>query len=175
VSEPGRRRAAAPGTQPTSGVSITPDFRLVLGEKASTRATWTCGPSTTEVRGAAHEATAPTRRRPPAVAVEDVHKSYGDLKAVDEGEFFDILGPNGAGKTTTPEIVEGLREPDSGNGDAAGETPWPRDPRLLPRIGMLDVRVRGKGVEELIVSSAVLIGFTLVIGFIASRVFRWED
>jgi hypothetical protein len=56
-----------------------------------------------------------------------------------------------------------------------GETPWPRDPRLLPRIGMLDVLVRGKGVEALIVSSAVLIGFTLVIGFIASRVFRWED
>jgi ABC-2 type transport system permease protein len=41
--------------------------------------------------------------------------------------------------------------------------------------GMLDVLVRGKGVEALLMPSAVLIGFTLVIGFIAARVFRWED
>jgi ABC-2 type transport system ATP-binding protein len=107
------------------------------------RATWTYGPSKTEVRGAAHEATALTRRRSPAVAVEDVHKSYGDLKAVDgisftvgEGEFFGILGPNGAGKTTTLEMVEGLREPDSGTVTLLGERPWPRNPRLLPRIGV---------------------------------------
>ncbi|WP_447003981.1 ABC transporter permease [Saccharothrix isguenensis] len=41
--------------------------------------------------------------------------------------------------------------------------------------GMLDVLVRGKGVEALLVPSAVLIGFTLVIGTLAARVFRWED
>ncbi|MGM1063504.1 ABC transporter permease [Saccharothrix sp. Mg75] len=41
--------------------------------------------------------------------------------------------------------------------------------------GMLDVLVRGKGVEALLVPSAVLVGFTLVVGFVASRVFRWED
>ncbi|RKT57224.1 ABC transporter permease [Saccharothrix australiensis] len=41
--------------------------------------------------------------------------------------------------------------------------------------GMLDVLVRGKGVEALLLPSAVLIGFTLVVGFIAAKVFRWED
>lgn len=41
--------------------------------------------------------------------------------------------------------------------------------------GMLDVLVRGKGFEALVVPSAVLVGFTLVVGFLASRVFRWED
>ena len=53
--------------------------------------------------------------------MEDLRKSYGDLKAVDgvsfavgAGEVFGILGPNGAGKTTTVEILEGMREPDSG-------------------------------------------------------------
>ena len=53
--------------------------------------------------------------------MEDLRKSYGDLKAVDgvsfavgAGEVFGILGPNGAGKTTTVEILEGIREPDSG-------------------------------------------------------------
>jgi len=78
-----------------------------------------------------------------AVAVADIRMSYGDLKAVDgvsftvaEGEFFGILGPNGAGKTTTLEIVEGLRKPDSGTVSLLGESPWPRNPKLLPRIGV---------------------------------------
>ena len=41
--------------------------------------------------------------------------------------------------------------------------------------GMVDVLVRGKGIEALVTPAAVLIGFTLVIGFVASRVFSWED
>ncbi len=57
----------------------------------------------------------------PTVELISVSKSYGDLKAVDNlsftayrGEVFGLLGPNGAGKTTTLEMIEGLREPDSG-------------------------------------------------------------
>ena len=78
-----------------------------------------------------------------AVVVEDIRKAYGDLKAVDgvslsvaEGEFFGILGPNGAGKTTILEIIEGLRQPDSGSVRLLGESPWPRRVALLPRIGV---------------------------------------
>ncbi|MET8761395.1 ABC transporter permease [Lentzea sp. NPDC004782] len=41
--------------------------------------------------------------------------------------------------------------------------------------GMLDVLVRGKGIEALAVPAAVLVGFTLVVGFLASRVFKWEE
>jgi ABC-2 type transport system permease protein len=41
--------------------------------------------------------------------------------------------------------------------------------------GMADVMVRGKGIEALFVPAAVLIGFTVVVGFIAARVFKWED
>lgn len=41
--------------------------------------------------------------------------------------------------------------------------------------GMVDVLVRGKGIEALVTPAAVLVGFTLVIGFAASRVFSWED
>jgi ABC-2 type transport system ATP-binding protein len=80
---------------------------------------------------------------PPAISVKDVRKSYGDLRAVDgvtfevgHGEFFGILGPNGAGKTTTLEIIEGLREPDGGEVTVLGLRPWPRNPALLPRIGV---------------------------------------
>jgi ABC-2 type transport system ATP-binding protein len=55
---------------------------------------------------------------------------------VDEGEFFGILGPNGAGKTTLLELIEGLRQPDAGQVRLLGERPWPRNPTLLPRIGV---------------------------------------
>ncbi len=78
-----------------------------------------------------------------AISVRDVRKCYGDLRAVDgvtfevgHGEFFGILGPNGAGKTTTLEIIEGLREPDGGEVSVLGLRPWPRNPALLPRIGV---------------------------------------
>jgi ABC-2 type transport system ATP-binding protein len=55
---------------------------------------------------------------------------------VEAGEFFGILGPNGAGKTTTLEIIEGLREAEEGEVRLFGESPWPRNPALLPRIGV---------------------------------------
>src|SRR4051812_9136229 len=77
------------------------------------------------------------------LAVNKIRKTYGDIRAVDDvsfeveqGEFFGILGPNGAGKTTTLEVVEGLRKPDSGEVRVFGESPWPRNQNLLPRIGV---------------------------------------
>jgi ABC-2 type transport system ATP-binding protein len=77
------------------------------------------------------------------IEVKELRKAYGAVKAVDgvsfaveSGEFFGILGPNGAGKTTTLEIIEGLRESDSGEVRMFDTSPWPRNPALLPRIGV---------------------------------------
>jgi len=77
------------------------------------------------------------------ISARDLRKSYGTVKAVDgvtlevqQGEFFGILGPNGAGKTTTLEIIEGLREADAGQVSVLGLPVWPRNPALLPRIGV---------------------------------------
>src|SRR6202035_633729 len=82
-------------------------------------------------------------RMPATISVRDLRKSYGRVLAVDgvtfevdQGEFFGILGPNGAGKTTTLEIIEALRDPDGGEVSVLGRRPWPRDPALLPRIGV---------------------------------------
>jgi ABC-2 type transport system ATP-binding protein len=77
------------------------------------------------------------------ISVQNLRKSYGSLAAVsgvsfevEQGEFFGILGPNGAGKTTTLEMLEGLRQPDDGQLTVLGLRPWPRNPALLPRIGV---------------------------------------
>jgi ABC-2 type transport system permease protein len=41
--------------------------------------------------------------------------------------------------------------------------------------GLTDFLVRGRDASALLLPCAVLLGFMLVVGFIASRVFRWED
>ncbi|MDZ7330407.1 MAG: ATP-binding cassette domain-containing protein [candidate division KSB1 bacterium] len=53
--------------------------------------------------------------------VENISKSFGNLKAVDqlsfevgEGVIFGLLGPNGAGKTTTIRMINNIIIPDSG-------------------------------------------------------------
>jgi len=60
-------------------------------------------------------------RRPPILAVEDVSKAFGGLKAVNhatievaEGSITGLIGPNGAGKTTLFNIITGFIKPDSG-------------------------------------------------------------
>ncbi len=76
------------------------------------------------------------------VQAEGLEKSYGDVRAlrgvtfeIQKGEVFGLLGPNGAGKTTTIEILEGLRQPDSGTVRVCGMDPARESARLKQRIG----------------------------------------
>lgn len=78
-----------------------------------------------------------------AVAVRDLHKSYGDFEAVrgidldvGTGEVFGLLGPNGAGKTTTVEILEGLRPRTSGKVSVLGLDPAVQSRQIKNRIGV---------------------------------------
>lgn len=57
-----------------------------------------------------------------AVLVRDLHRSFGEIEAVDgigfevkAGEIFSLLGPNGAGKTTIISIISCLLRPDEGD------------------------------------------------------------
>ncbi|MFF2087858.1 ATP-binding cassette domain-containing protein [Nocardia sp. NPDC058176] len=66
-------------------------------------------------------------RDEPAVLVSDVHKSFGDVQALqgisfraERASVLGILGPNGAGKTTTVKILSTLLRPDSGTAIVAG-------------------------------------------------------
>jgi ABC-2 type transport system ATP-binding protein len=82
----------------------------------------------------------------PAVSVERLSKSYGDLVAVrdvsfevQKGEVFALLGPNGAGKTTTVEILEGFRERSGGVVQTLGVDPADHSTQrwLRTRIGVV--------------------------------------
>jgi ABC-2 type transport system ATP-binding protein len=86
----------------------------------------------------AHEIRMPT----PILEVENLVKHYGDVQAVrgvsfsvEQGEVFGLLGPNGAGKTTTVEILEGLRDADSGRVSVCGLDPQLNSTELKHEIG----------------------------------------
>ena len=78
-----------------------------------------------------------------AIVIDNLHKTYGDVAAVDgisfeihEGEIFGMVGPNGAGKTTTIECIEGLRRPDGGSVQVLGLDPQRDGYELRERIGV---------------------------------------
>lgn len=63
----------------------------------------------------------------PAVKIEQVHKYFGSLHAlngvdltIEQGEFFALLGPNGAGKSTLINSLAGLLKPTSGKVSVMG-------------------------------------------------------
>lgn len=73
--------------------------------------------------------------------VDNITKTYGDVKAVDKlsfkvgkGEIFGLLGVNGAGKTTTFRIMMGLLEADGGKVTLNGK---PIDYTVTDKIGFL--------------------------------------
>src|SRR5437773_222818 len=80
----------------------------------------------------------------PVIDVRGLTKHYADIKAVDgisfeveKGQMFALLGPNGAGKTTTVEILEGLRDPTSGEARVLGVDVRKGYGKIRNRVGVL--------------------------------------
>jgi ABC-2 type transport system ATP-binding protein len=76
------------------------------------------------------ESAALTDRLVPAVQLNGLHKTYGDVHAVagmdldiEPGEVVAVLGPNGAGKSTTIDMLLGLVVPDRGEARLYGRSP----------------------------------------------------
>src|SRR4029434_3527157 len=68
--------------------------------------------------------------QPSMIHVENLVKTFGEVKAVDgisfdisPGEIFAFLGPNGAGKTTTIQMLTTLQRPTSGTMKLDGLNP----------------------------------------------------
>ena len=64
-----------------------------------------------------------------AIEVKNLHKSFGENKAVqgvsfdvEQGEIVSLLGPNGAGKTTTISMLSCLLRPDDGDANVMGHS-----------------------------------------------------
>lgn len=100
----------------------------------------------------------------PAIFVDQLHKTFDSLVAVDHlsfevnrGEIFGLLGPNGAGKTTTIRILMDIVKADSGTARVLGQAPG--DAR--EHIGYLPEErglYRGLRVEECLTYLAELKG-----------------
>ena len=65
----------------------------------------------------------------PAIQVQDLHKNFGDVYAVQgirfdvhAGEIFSLLSPNGAGKSTTISMLSCLLEPTQGDALVMGHS-----------------------------------------------------
>jgi len=122
------------------------------------------------------------------IEVENLHKSYGNIKAVngldfyvEKGKLFAFLGPNGAGKSTTIDMICTFLKPDSGNVTLNGFTLGKQDTEIRKIIGavfqdgLLDelltveenLRIRGgfyglkgKALREAVASTAETTGIT---------------
>jgi ABC-2 type transport system ATP-binding protein len=114
-----------------------------------------------------------------AIDVSGLTMVYGQLRAVDEvsfevgeGEFFGVLGPNGAGKTTLLEMIEGLRRPVAGTATVLGMPVWPRNPGLLPRIG---VQLQASSFFERLTAREQIHTFAALYGVSAGHADEWLE
>ena len=81
---------------------------------------------------------------PTIINVSNLTKNYGNIKAVqdidfyvNEGDLFAFLGPNGAGKTTTIDIICTLLKPDSGTVTVNGYKLGEQDDKIRKNIGIV--------------------------------------
>jgi ABC-2 type transport system ATP-binding protein len=105
-----------------------------------------------------------------AIELENVTRSFGELKAVDslsirveEGEVFGLVGPDGAGKTTTLRMICGLLDPTSGSVKVEGDEVSANVDRVKDKIGYMAQRFglyQDLTVEENMVFYADLFGVT---------------
>ena len=79
----------------------------------------------------------------PLIEAVDLHKRFGDTKAldgldlmVDAGEVLAVLGPNGAGKTTAVRVLTTLIKPDRGTAMIDGIDVIAEPGRVRSRIGL---------------------------------------
>jgi ABC-2 type transport system ATP-binding protein len=84
---------------------------------------------------------------PDMIEISDLHKSFGEIRAVDgvslrikAGEIYGLVGSDGAGKTTTMRLIVGALKPDAGECSVAGFDMARRTDDARAQIGYLSQR-----------------------------------
>lgn len=80
----------------------------------------------------------------PGVVAENLHRAFGEVKAVDgvtfeapKGAVTALIGPNGSGKTTLLLLLAGLLRPDSGHASIAGHDVVAHNVEARARVGWM--------------------------------------
>lgn len=101
----------------------------------------------------------------PIIAVHDIEKSYGGLKAIDKvslsvnrGEIVALVGDNGAGKSTLIKMICGALRPDAGEIRIEGEARVLRSPKDATDAGIETVHQSLGLVDTLTVPENVFLG-----------------
>jgi ABC-2 type transport system ATP-binding protein len=83
----------------------------------------------------------------PVIEINNLHKSYGAIKAVDgvslaveKGELFCLVGPDGSGKSTTIRILCGIIPQDEGKASVVGFDSQTQKAQIVKKIGYLSQR-----------------------------------
>jgi ABC-2 type transport system ATP-binding protein len=107
--------------------------------------------------------------REPAVRLQGVTKSFGNVQAVkgidlelQQGEVVAFLGPNGAGKTTTIDMILGLSQPTSGTATVLGMKPREAIARgLVSAVMQTGGLIKDLSVRETVAYTASLFADTM--------------
>jgi branched-chain amino acid transport system ATP-binding protein len=90
--------------------------------------------------------------------VDDLHKSFGGITAVDgatfqveRGSLTGLIGPNGAGKSTTFNLITGMYDPDSGSVTFNGENITGLEPHEIANRGLVRTFQIARELEEMTV------------------------
>jgi len=113
----------------------------------------------------AEQRAAPAPSAKPILAVADLSKAFGGLRAVEavsftvgEGEILGIIGPNGAGKTTLFNLLNGFLRKDRGSVHFTGEDLGSRKPNRVCRLGIGRTFQVVRAIARMTVLENVLVG-----------------
>ena len=106
-----------------------------------------------------------------AIVVDNISKSYGDVRAlksinfaVEDGELFGLIGPDGAGKSTLFRILTTLLLADEGNGQVVGHDVVKEYKAVRQKVGYMPGRFslyQELSVEENLTFFATIFGTTI--------------